>query len=388
MSELKVNSIKGVNANTAAISIDNSSGTCTANLTNRTNKNLILNGAFLINQRGTSSTSSGYYTVDRFKVIYADTDEAPTQAQVDVASGTTPYTLGFRKAYKITNGNQTGGAGAGDYIRYSTVLEGQDINGSGWNFKSSSSFITLSFWIKSSVAQAFSGSIRALDGTPYFYKYDTPTLSADTWTKVTKTISGNSNLTFDNDNGAGFMFSLYGFIGTTFTSANSDTETWVANTGNDKFANDMTSTWYTTNDATLEITGIQLEVGDHATDFEHRSFAQELFLCERYYQRLNHISGQTAFAGGLAGLYNGATDIVIIHHYRVAKRAAPTFEYSALSDLDFEPHDNSVSGLALEMADTDVIVLRTTSTTSETKGHVCYLCIDQANGFMAFNAEL
>ena len=59
-----------------------------------------------------------------------------------------------------------------------------------------------------------------------------------------------------------------------------------------------------------------------------------------------------------------------------------------MSDLDFEPHDNSVSGLALSIADTKCIVLRTTSTTAETKGHACYLCIDQANGFIAFNAEL
>ena len=47
---------------------------------------------------------------------------------------------------------------------------------------------------------------------------------------------------------------------------------------------DYTTTWYTTNDATFELTGVQLEVGSVATDFEHRSFAQELMLCERYYQ--------------------------------------------------------------------------------------------------------
>ena len=97
MSEIKVNSIKGVAASTAALTINNTDGTCTANLTNRTNKNLILNGAFLISQRGTSSTDSGYGSVDRFRVQHGGTDEAPTQAQVDVASGTTPYTNGFRK---------------------------------------------------------------------------------------------------------------------------------------------------------------------------------------------------------------------------------------------------------------------------------------------------
>ena len=60
------------------------------------NRNLVINGAMQVAQRGTSSTSSGFHTVDRFEVEYSGTDEAPTQAQVDVASGTTPYTSGFR----------------------------------------------------------------------------------------------------------------------------------------------------------------------------------------------------------------------------------------------------------------------------------------------------
>ena len=67
-------------------------------------------------QRGTSFTASGSYPADRFEVNHAGTDEAPTISQADVASGTTPYTLGFRKALKITNGNQTGGASSSDEI--------------------------------------------------------------------------------------------------------------------------------------------------------------------------------------------------------------------------------------------------------------------------------
>ena len=78
-------------------------------------------------QRGTSSTTSGYYSVDRFASTYSGTDEATTQEQADVASGTTPYTLGFRKSFKITNGNQTSGAGADDVVRMQSRLEAQDI---------------------------------------------------------------------------------------------------------------------------------------------------------------------------------------------------------------------------------------------------------------------
>ena len=290
MSEIKVNSIKGVGASAAAITVNNSDGTCTANLTNRTNKNLILNGAFLISQRGTSSTSAGYQTVDRFKVGLGGNDEAPTIAQADVASGTTPYTLGFRKAFKFTNGNQTGGAGAADTIEVHTRLEGQDIANSGWNYKSTSSFVTLSFWIKSSVAQSFPVYLHTQSNPEYVFPFETGSLSADTWTKITKTISGNSNLVFDNDNGHGLKVAFVPFRGTDYTDNSVTYDAWAAYASGSR-SKDMTSTWYTTNDATFEITGVQLEVGDSATDFELLSFAQELALCQRYCIRHTLVSG-------------------------------------------------------------------------------------------------
>ena len=294
MSEIKVNSIKGVGASTAAITVNNTDGTCTANLTNRTNKNLIINGDMRIAQRGVSSTSDGYQTVDRFKCDDGGQDASITREQANVTSGGA-YNAGFRKCLKITNGNQTGGADASDYIQINSNLEAQDIANSGWNFPSASSFITLSFWIKSSVAQVFSGSLRTVDGTSYSYKFDTPSLTADTWTKVTKTIPGNSNLTFADDNGSGLQIFIYPFIGTTYTTSNSDTETWV--TAGNNYANDMTSTWWTTNDATFELTGVQLEVGSVVTDFEHRSFAVEKKLCERYFRVFSAFSGIAAASG-------------------------------------------------------------------------------------------
>ena len=286
MSEIKVNSIKGVGASTAAITVNNTDGTCTANITNRTNRNLVVNGACLISQRATSSTTSGYSTVDRFKTVHSGTDEAPTYAQVDVASGTTPYTSGFRKALKITNGNQTSGAGAADFISYAYRIEAQDIANSGWNYVSSSSYITLSFWIKSSVAQDFKGYIRSHDGTSQAYAFATGSLSADTWTKITKTIPGNSNLTFDNNNDVGFELVLGGFWGTDYTNNSVTENAWAAYASGTRMK-DNTSTWYTTNDSTIELTGLQLEVNSSgvATDFEHRSIAVEKRLSMRYYQK-------------------------------------------------------------------------------------------------------
>ena len=247
------------------------------------NKNLIINGAMQVAQRGTSSTSGAYQTVDRFKISFSGTDEAPTQAQVDVTAGTTPYTSGFRKSLKLTNGNQTSGAGAADYMHIVTALEAQDIANSGWNYVSSSSFITLSFWVKSSVAQNFYGYLRSQDGTSQKYVFETGSLTADQWTKITKTIPGNSNLQFDNDINEGLEILIAPFWGTDYTDSGVGLNAWAAYSGSTRTP-DYTSTWYTTDDATFEITGVQLEVGSVATTFEHMLFVDELKRCQRYCQ--------------------------------------------------------------------------------------------------------
>jgi hypothetical protein len=286
MSEIKVNSIKGVGASAAAITVNNTDGTCTANLSNRQNRNLIINGAMQVAQRGTSATGSagnGYATVDRFQATQNGTDAYIEQHQVDVASGTTPYTLGFRKAFQVKNGNQTSGAGVTDKITIDYKFEAQDIANSGWNYTSSSSFITLSFWVKSSVAQNFFGRFQTIDGTNQNYPFETGSLSADTWTKVTKTIPGNSNIQIDNDVNHGFFLEFCMFRGTDRTGSVS-LNAWAAYASGTRTP-DQTSTWYTTDDATFEITGVQLEVGSVATDFEHKSFAVEERLCQRYFYK-------------------------------------------------------------------------------------------------------
>ena len=292
-----------------------------------TNKNLIINGAMQVAQRGTSSTTSGGFCVDRFQFFHSGTDEAPTFAQADVASGTTPYTLGFRKSLKVTNGNQTSGAGASDYVWFQNKYESQDIANSGWNYTSSSSFITLSFWVKSSVAQNFYGYYETLDSPEYIYPFETGSLSANTWTKVTKTIPGNSNLVFNNDNGAGLNINLLPFFGTDFTASGVSLNTWAAYASGTRTP-DYTSTWYTTNDATFEFTGVQLEVGSVATDFEHRSYGQELALCQRYYQRIPLKDPSTAYSFIASGMSSGTTAALFTVPFKTHMRANPSLGHS------------------------------------------------------------
>ena len=335
MSEIKVNLIKGLAASTAALTINNTDGTCTANITNNlSNRNLIINGAMQVAQRGTSSTTSGYGSVDRWNNFFNGADESPTQAQVDVASGTTPYSLGFRKALKITNGNQTSGAGAGDYINIQQSIEAQNAATSGWNYTSASSFITLSFWIKSSVAQSFKVYLRSQDGTNQLYTFDTGSLTADTWTKITKAIPGNSNIQIDNDNNNGFQVNIAAFWGTDFTASNVTEDAWGTWSSSSR-VKDMTSTWYTTNDATLEITGVQLEVGSVATDFEHRSFAEELALCQRYFYMLADHDGQTHNACFGRGESLNSTTVAIQPYYPVTMRDAPSAVTTATASPSF-----------------------------------------------------
>jgi len=285
-------------------------------------KSLVINGSMNVAQRGTSSTTSGYGSVDRFETLHSGTDEAPTQAQVDVASGTTPFTLGLRKALKITNGNQTSGAGSADYINVFHRLEGQDISSSGWDVTNPNSNLTISYWVKSSVAQTFYGRFRAYASSEYEYTYSFA-LSADTWTKVTKTIIGNSNFSsLVNTNAIGFFHVWQIFFGTDYTN-NKTLDQWAVKDNANK-SPDMTSTWYTTNDATFEITGVQLEVGSQASDFQHEDIGTTLSKCQRYYETGK--AGNSGSGNALGTGYFGQTT-----DYKVEKRVAATLAQSGQS---------------------------------------------------------
>jgi len=295
------------------------------------NRNLIINGAMLVSQRGTSfSGTAQRYTLDRMQMNTAGNDEIAQTEQATVTSGGA-YTSGFRKCLKIINGNQTSGAGATDVVHLKMVLEAQDIANSGWNYTSNSNFVTLSFWIKSSVAQDFPITLRSEDGTRQVYNMTTGSLSADTWTKITKTISGNSNLQFDNNNAAGLTLFINAFVGTDYTTGGLAQNAWSAWSGA-KQGDNMTSTWYTTNDATLEITGLQLEVGSVATDFEHRSFGQELALCQRYFYP--YLRGTNSYENIALGFnYNSSTGIILLEP-PVEMRDTPTLTTSGTIAAD------------------------------------------------------
>jgi len=241
-------------------------------------RNLIINGAMQVAQRGTSSTGSGYSTLDRFAVARGTV--TATQSQESLTSSDSPYSLGFRNYFRMTNTGVT--ASTASYCGIRQTIEAQNIANSGWDYTSSSSYITISFWVRSSLAGTYYLGSKTFDGTEQYYA--TPiTVLANTWTKFTHSISGNSNNTIDTNNEAGFQFYIWMHLGTDYTTSGHTVNQWAAYSSTDQ-APDYPQNWNNTGSATFDITGVQLEVGSAATPFEHRSFAEELALCQRYYQ--------------------------------------------------------------------------------------------------------
>ena len=313
MSTLNVNTINAATSGQAvAVDISNP----------RSFRNLIINGAMNIAQRGTSSTDISYQTVDRF--LNTRNGGTITQAQHALTSSDTgPWAKGFRNSYHQTNTSSSSDAAANFRSMYYYV-EAQDLANSGWDYTSSSSYITLSFWAKSSLAGTYYIQLRSHDGTGQ--NYASPyTLVADTWKKITVKIPGNSNIQINNDNGVGLQIYWVLDYGTNFTGSMS-VDTWAAYSSSTRTP-DFTQDWTGTASATFEITGVQLEVGSYATDFEHRTYGDEMNRCKRYYIQFG--GSDDATNRFILEGYTGSTSYTALSHLSYNMRAAPTVTRSS-----------------------------------------------------------
>ena len=282
-------------------------------------KNLIINGAMQVAQRGTSSTSNEYATVDRFKVSIDG--GSITQSQESLSSGD-PYNEGFRNFYRCTN--STTATAAGNYKIITHFVEARNMANSGWNHTSAASNVTLSFWVRASVGQDYTFYFRTNDGTAQAYSF-TFTLTEGTWTKVTRVVPGATAVAFNDDNGVGLQLTWAPWLGTNYTDSGHTHESWAAVDAS-SISTDMTTTWASTTDATFDITGVQLEVGSVATPFEHRSYGDELARCQRYFQRFNHSSIAVGVAGGSTSAFFDLT-------FMQSMRASPSLTVNALGKI-------------------------------------------------------
>ena len=281
-------------------------------------RNLIINGDFQVAQRADSSNNNGYTTVDRWKIESSNITHNSTKSRQNLSSSDTPYTLGFRRFARIALA-QAGVVAATSYVEFHQKMEAQIVSNSGWNYNSTSSFITLQFWFRCSTNQTFYAWVTSTDGTNKRFTFSFTASGNNVWTKVTKTIPGASGIQIDNDTGEGFNVVIAPFYGTDYTGSMS-LDTWV--TKNDAtHSPDYASTWLTAGASTFDITGVQLEVGPVATPFEHRSYGEELRRCYRYFQR--RTSSDNYQWVSLVSFYAASEIHGFFDHYE-PMRASPT----------------------------------------------------------------
>ena len=396
MSTLKVNTIESETPNvtiadgltvTGVGTVTTLNTTNLINATQLSNRNIIINGAMNVAQRGTSATSvSGQYkTVDRFSVSFSGEDEDPTEAQHTLTSSDTgPYAEGFRKSFHLTNGNQTGGAGASDYLQPQYKIEAQDIANSGWDYTSSSSYITISFWAKSSVTGDYTFNLDTQDGTGHRYLMEY-SLVANTWKKITKTIPGNSNLTVNNDNGLGLQIMWYPFLGSSFIQADQENN-WYASS-NGKYGTVSTTSWWTTNDATWEITGVQLEVGSVATPFEHRIVVEELARCKRYYQQFPQNPSDAYGPIGVGRIRNATNAHIVLTFPEM--RSSPTCAKSGNLRVLHAATGTVVNSVASSHMARSTVFIEPIVSSGLAQGEGCILTADNdSSGKITLSAEL
>jgi hypothetical protein len=298
--------------------IDGSSLT-DVNAVNGGRKNMIINGAMNVAQRGTSTTGVGttdFFACDRVK-LFAGGGSSSSRYTV---TQSTDSPTGFNYSYKIdcTTANASPSAGHYTLMRLG-IIEKQDLVNTKFGTSSAES-LTLSFWVKSNIT----GSQQALivSHTNQKQAGDTFTInSADTWEKKTITVSGDTVNGFDTTNPTSLSITVDMFLeaGSNYYGGTAQGTTWGDRTNNTKAVNRLNISSSTSN--YINITGVQLELGSIATDFEYRSYGEELALCQRYYQRIERASGDFYI---MASKGQSTTTTRFAQTLTVPLRASPT----------------------------------------------------------------
>lgn len=268
------------------------------------NRNRIINGAMVIDQRNGGSSvafTSAAYKLDRW--VGAIGTAAGTTIQRSTTSPT-----GFSNSGLITVGTGASPV-AGAVNRIYQVIEGYNIADFSWGTASAST-VTLSFWVRSSVTGTFSGALYGAS-TIQSYPFTYTISAANTFEQKTITIVGPTTGTWDSTNGTGVYVNFDLGSGSTFktTAGSWTTGTYIGVTGSTNLCETTGATFY--------LTGVQLEIGDSSTPFEHRSYGDELARCQRYYEK--YTSRNISYAPDNV---NGNSRMM--GQFTVTKRAQPT----------------------------------------------------------------
>ena len=345
-------------------------------------RNLIINSGMQVAQRGTSATAagaSGVYLIDRFQG-FAGGGGAYTMEQ-----STTVPNATFKNSAKLVVTTADSSIASGDYYAFNYNLEGNDIIRTGYGTSDAKS-LSLSFQVRSSVTGTYSVTCYNHDGTRGYLNTFTIS-SADTWTEVNLTWAGDTGGTWNKDNTKGMVirFDLGGG-----SSGHGTANQW---TTSGTFAANRTSgsvDWIANNGATFYITGIQLEVGEQATPFEHRSFGDELARCQRYFARIDG-SVSTVMGIGIAHGLDNDTSIIDIYAPVRPMRASMTVTKSANADINVNTAQIAAAATSVSFSNQSDQSVRLTidhTAASGSSGGSRLIRFNKAAAYIHFDAEL
>ena len=382
MSEIKVNSIKGVGASAAAITVNNTDGTCTANLTSisggqLSNRNKVINGSMIIHQRGGSLTGNEY-TLDRFK-IERSTDGAYTVSQ------STESPDDFSNSLHVNCTTADTSVASGQYLQLKHSIEGQNLQDLAKGTSTAKKTV-LSFYVKTNLTGTYAVSIYDADNTRLFAT--TYTVSNTNWNRYTIDIPADTTGALNNDNGSSIELYWSLVQGSSRTSGSASTS-WgsyaLANFAvghNVNFLGSTDNNWY--------LTGVQFEKSDTgvATDFEHMSFGQELALCQRYCQVFGGVTNYTLFG---TGVWKSSTVASIGFPFMTKMRSQPSFSVTSPTNSMVRSGGSNidVTTVALDINTTENVMYNANASSGGTNGHgAMHLAKGNTDTTITLSAEL
>ena len=353
-------------------------------------RNMIINGAMQVSQRATSVTgitSGNNLTADRFSFYTGSNGGTYTLS----TTTTVPSGEGFEKSLKIdctTAGNYST-AGTNTMLRCSP-FEIQDCARLAYG-TSGAKKLTVSFWTRASYTGTFTALLVTHDSAQRNIIKTFTIASANTWQKVVLTYDGDTGSTFTgSDNALGLSLDIWMGGGSDYTGGSQTDGVWRArSTHNTSVLQGNGTLFGTSTSHDFYITGVQVETGETATDFEHRSYAEELAACQRYYHRIDSIG--TSDERNI-GFSRNSTTCWVAYQFPVKMRTGPVVETtgtasdyainvgSGTSTCTSVPANNS-SGPA-------GIMVNYASTGNLTAGQANAVRFLSADAFIAFQCEL
>ena len=344
-------------------------------------KNIVINGAMQVAQRATSATglgaSSGYFTLDRFDMTIDNTAGRYTASQSAVTD-----LEGFSNALKIDCTTADTSVAANEFFIIQNHIEGFDLQ----QLKATSTStraMTLSFYAKSNASRAIATELRLSNGTNrQASKLHTIGTS---WARYTFTVPASSSMQIDNDNSNEMQVNFWLHGGSDFTGGTLSA-TFESSTSGNRAAG--IGSVFASTDNEIEITGVQLEVGSVATPFEHRSFGEELALCQRYYQKwLADTANDSMFTGAMIS----DTQFIGDYFLKTSMRAVPTIASTGTFAVRLKTSDRALAtGPTLNRATPDTVQIAVTIADNNESGFAGFFkCANSDDdAFIEFIGEL